>query len=227
MGERMKERERIARELHDTLLQDIEALGLNLRALNQKHGLRNPAHHEIALLDEAAQRSLDDARARVSGLREETRSGSYLTDQLRELADKLALLYPTAFRMVIQGASEQLSAAAVEEILAIGREAILNAFRHARATLITVSVLYSRRSLELKICDDGVGFTAEQRSEAGRSGHFGLVGMRERAQALKSPIAIATLSSGGTMIQLSVAAAICYSRGRPRNWWKVLFTSNP
>jgi signal transduction histidine kinase/ligand-binding sensor domain-containing protein len=214
MEERLKERERIARELHDTLLQDIEALGLNLRAINQKHGDSNPAHLEISLLDEATRRSLDAARASVGELRVESRSGMFLSEQLGELAEKLALLYPSSYRLDIKGEAEPLHPAAADEILAIGREAILNAFRHARASSITISLQYTARTLELRVCDDGAGLPANELGEGDRPGHWGLRGMRERAGTLEAELTIAPINSGGTMVRLRVSAAIAYA-GRP------------
>jgi signal transduction histidine kinase/ligand-binding sensor domain-containing protein len=211
MGERLKERERIARELHDTLLQDIEALGLNLRALNQKHGEENPAHREMALLDEAARRSLNAARARVGELRAEARTSIFLSEQLNQLAEKLALLYPTGYRLEIQGEVEQLHPAAVDEILAIGREAVLNAFRHARATQVVIVLHYAARFMELAVCDDGAGISENELGEGDKPGHWGLRGMRERAKALKAEFTISPIANGGTRVHLRVGSAIAYA----------------
>jgi signal transduction histidine kinase/ligand-binding sensor domain-containing protein len=211
IAERVKERERIARELHDTLIQDVEALVLNLQALNARFGELDPAHHDIAQLATAAQRSLDLARDSVGGLRAGARTSAYLKDVLEELAEQLTVLYPVAYRAEVSGRPKPLQAAAAEEIVAIAREAILNAFRHARARLIVIIIAYSARALELKVLDDGTGFDIQGAIDREREGHWGLRGMRERAKMLRSSLAIIARRGGGTSVSLRVAAALAYA----------------
>jgi signal transduction histidine kinase/ligand-binding sensor domain-containing protein len=220
MAERLKERERIARELHDTLIQDVEALLLNLNALNRQFGKLDPAHHELARLHAAAQRSLELARDRVGGLRGVARTSAYLKDVLQELAEQLTILYPTTYRVELTGKPKDLQPAAAEEIVAIGREAILNAFRHARGSLIVISIFYTARALELKIVDDGKGLDTQGGAVREREGHWGLRGMRERALVLKSELSIAAVSSGGTRVTLRVAGAVAYAEDQSQatNW---------
>jgi signal transduction histidine kinase/ligand-binding sensor domain-containing protein len=211
MGERMQERERIARELHDTLLQDVQALGLNLRALHMKYGEGNPVGAELAQLDEAAHRSLAEARARVSGLRVGGEVNE-LSDSFREFGEQLAALYPAALRVECAGTRVRLHPVAADEIVAIGREALLNAFRHANAKNITVSIAYSPRTFELAVSDDGKGFDFGRISKDDRPGHWGILGMQERSRTLKGELAIEAQASGGTRVFLRVAAAIAYVR---------------
>lgn len=210
MRERLEERERIARELHDTLIQDVEALVLNLRALSRRFGELDAAHHELSRIDQAAQRSLELARARVGGLRAVARTSTYLKDVLQELAEQLALLYPSAYRVEVKGNPQDLQPSAAEEIVAIGREAILNAFRHAKATLILISIAYTVRSIELTVIDDGRGFSPDTMVHESK-GHWGLRGMRERARELGAQLTITSLAGRGTRVHARVAASIAYS----------------
>jgi len=227
VAERLKERERIARELHDTLIQDVEALVLNLRALSGRFGELDPAREQIAQLTTAAQRSLDVARDSVGGLRAQGHTSSYLKDVLGELAEQLTVLYPVAYRIDVTGRPKALQTVAADEIVAIGREAILNAFRHARATSIGIGIVYTARALELRILDDGIGFDVEGADAREREGHWGLRGMRERAKVLRSSLSISTPSAGGTLVLLRVPAAFAYtdeqSPGEDRwrlGWWR-------
>jgi signal transduction histidine kinase len=215
MRERLKERERIARELHDTLIQDVEALVLNLHALSRRFGGLDAVHRELSRIDQAAQRSLELARASVGGLRAVTRTNTYLKDVLQELAEQLAILYPSAYHMEVKGDPQDLQSSAAEEIVAIGREAILNAFRHAEATLILISIAYTARALELNIVDDGQGFAPETASYESE-GHWGLRGMRERARGLRAQLTITSLAGQGTRVYMRVAATVAYSGSRPK-----------
>ncbi len=209
--ERMNERERIARDLHDTLIQDIEALSLNLRALQHTLGPHALTRNQIARLDTSAQRALESARDRVSDLRTRVRDAHYLKSVLDELAQNLAVLYPTAFRVQVEGSPLRLESAASEEVVAIGREAVLNAFRHARARTIVVSLIYGRRLFELRVVDDGKGLDTQQSGEEGTRAHWGLVGMRERAGKLRADLFMDAAAGGGTTVRLRVPAHIAYA----------------
>ena len=209
MSERMLERERIARELHDTLLQDVQALRLNLRALHMKYGDDNPMGPELAELDRAAEHSVAQARSRVSGLR--SSEITHLGDQLREFGEQLAALYPANLKVESSGPEKRLHPVAADEIVSIGREALLNAFRHAQAKRIWVSIQYSNQALNVSISDDGIGIDSDGGGTSS-PGHFGVVGMRERARGLKADLSIEANGDRGTRIHLRVPAARAFAR---------------
>ena len=213
LRDRMQERERIARELHDTLIQDAEAMVLNLRALNQRD-TGTPPPEELMKLELAAQRSVDMARDRVGGLRAEAQSEEYLSNSLKELAERLTALYPVPYTFLAEGPTHPLHSMVTEEILAIGREAILNAFRHSRASHIGIRVRYESKALVVTVADNGIGLAGVERAQ---QGHWGLIGMSERAAHLKATLTISPDKESGTLVTLVVPAAVAYSNKQP--WW--------
>ena len=214
LRDRLKERERIARELHDTLIQDVEAIALNLRAINRRTN-EPPETGELLQLEHAAQRSVEVARDRVGTLRTINRSTDTVSEMLRELADQLKVLYPTPFELLVHGTPRRLKSNAEEEILAIAREAILNAFRHAHARVINISIRYTNRSMIVVVSDDGVGLSSEVAQNGAAQGHWGLVGLKERATAIKGQLIIGESPGGGTTMQLTVPARLAYLSRRP------------
>jgi signal transduction histidine kinase/ligand-binding sensor domain-containing protein len=212
MAGRMQERERIARELHDTLLQDVQALGLHLRALHIKYGENDSVSAELARLDDAAHRSLADARARVSGLRA-GQDANELSEVFREFGEHLAALYPAHLLVEREGSPVNLHPVAADEIVAIGKEALLNAFRHAQARNVRILVAYKARKLEISISDDGKGFVLDAVTQPGSTpGHWGIRGMQERASAMKAKLSVQAQPGEGAGVSLSVAASIAYKR---------------
>jgi signal transduction histidine kinase len=207
---RMSERERIARELHDTLLQGFQGLMLRFQSVADMIAPDHPAHR---LLDTAMQRgdaALVEGRNRVQGLRSFGTVGD-LAATLRGLEAAAPFDRQAALRVVEKGAPRALNPIAVDEIVRIGAEAILNAFRHAQADHILVSIVYERDALSLTVEDDGVGMAPDILEKGRRAGHFGLVGMRERAGRINARISFSSKAPKGTMIELTVPADEVYA----------------
>lgn len=179
MTERLAERERIARELHDTVLQSVQGLLLKIGAA--VHGLRGEdrAMFEDAL--ETAREVLGEGRDRVAGLRGDALAAAGLVQAIRDFGADLARESVVRFDVVSNGEELALAGALADEVLAIAREAIWNAFVHARPRVVSVTLDWSPDQLRLTIADDGAGIPGEVLRSGGRSGHWGLPGMRERA----------------------------------------------
>jgi signal transduction histidine kinase/ligand-binding sensor domain-containing protein len=209
LHERLDERERIARELHDTLLQGFQGLMLHFRSIAERMPADQP---ERALMGGALDRAeavLVEGRDRVRNLRSATKHGD-IAESLAATGNKFAQGSATRFRITIEGKTRALHAVVRDEVCKIGEEAIFNAFQHARAPKIEVGIVYGRQALSLRVCDDGIGIEPAILAE-GREGHFGLLGMRERAEKINAEIKLETRPGAGTEIELIVPANIAYA----------------
>jgi signal transduction histidine kinase/ligand-binding sensor domain-containing protein len=212
MQARVEERERIARDLHDTLLQGFQ--GLVLRFQSIANGL--PETHEArGLLDDAldsADDVLEEGRSSVALLRRE--GAPDLVQALIDTAERMRIDFPTEFKITVEGVLRDLHPVVRTELRRIGNEAIINAFQHSRATMIEIVISYHAAALLMGVRDDGVGIPAEIAEGFGRQGHFGLVGMRERANQIRADFKLNTRAGSGTEVHVRVAARIAYNVGR-------------
>jgi signal transduction histidine kinase/streptogramin lyase len=219
LEERVAERERIARELHDTLLQGFQGLMLRFQAVLERIP---PAGQDTRrLLEDAldrADRVLVEGRDRVRNLRGAEARAS-LADSLRGLVGQT--WDPAAAPVVeirIEGEPRPLHAVAHQEICRIVEEALRNVALHAQARTVVVEARFGPRTLRVCITDDGVGITPEVR-DVGRAGRFGLTGMRERALRLRGAVALASQPQGGTEVMISVPARVAYAPRTRRPAW--------
>jgi signal transduction histidine kinase/ligand-binding sensor domain-containing protein len=213
------ERERIARDLHDTLLQGIQGLILHIQSAIDSLSTHVPARSSLEKSLDRAEQMLVEGRKQLTGLRSSGKEDPNVADLLRKSGDELAQAYNVRFAANVTGESVQLPEHVREEVVRIGREALLNAFRHASASLVRLDVAQSPQRLELEVADDGRGLPASAPaggSLAGRSvaatdtgesvfpGHWGLIGMRERAIAISGRLNIASEKDRGTRVRLVV-----------------------
>jgi signal transduction histidine kinase/ligand-binding sensor domain-containing protein len=221
LAERVAERERIARELHDTLLQSLFGLTLRFHTAANRLPLGDPAREA---LDDALQQSdkvMQEGRQRVLNLRARHTESASLADALAATGNQLRAIHPAHFRISVQGRPRPLDAIVQEEILLIGREALSNAFSHSGAQNILAEVSYQPGALHLCVRDDGRGIDDAVLKAGYRSGHWGLPGMRERAHKMRGDLRVGCPANGGTQIDLQVPAAIVYSAENangPRPW---------
>ena len=208
LEERVGERVRIARELHDTLLQTVQGLMLRLQVVNE---MLPPgrAKDELEETMDIGDRAIIEGRNTVGDLR--THVTTTLPSALRALGDELASTGDANFRVVVEGPVLNLHPIVRDELYRIAREALRNAFAHAGAKHIEAEVTYGDRNLRLRIRDDGEGIPAKILN-AGKSGHFGLAGMRERAKQIGSTFTIWSGIGAGTEIDLTVPASIAYDK---------------
>jgi signal transduction histidine kinase len=128
---------------------------------------------------------------------------------VRALGDELAVQGSAAFRLVVEGRARDLHPIICDELYGIAREALRNAFQHARAHHIEMEMIYGERSFRMRFRDDGEGIPPEI-LEAGRPSHYGLRGMRERATHIGGKLEIWSAAGAGTEIELSIAGSIAY-----------------
>lgn len=208
MEARVGERTRIARDLHDTLLQSFQGLMLRLQIVDDLlPGGRAKEELELAL--DRADAAIAEGRDAVHDLRSSATTTNELAHAVRTLGDELAVEGAAAFRLVVEGPSRDLHPIVRDEIYRITREALRNAFSHARAQHIEVEIAYGEHLFRLRIRDDGEGI-APAILEQGRPGHYGLPGMRERAGQVGAKLNIWSRVGAGTEIELNIAGSIAY-----------------
>ena len=213
---RLAERERIARELHDTLLQGVQGLILRFQALagrdveQDRTQARAAMERALARADEV----LAEARDRVKELRATAGEETDLPMALAVEGQQLNLGQLAQFRLSVAGTRRELHPIVREEIFLIAREALGNAFRHSGAQHIEAEFSYGDGELHVRIRDDGRGIHFEVLDAGGRPGHFGLLGMRERAERIHAQVKIWSKPGAGTEIDLRVPAKMAYRRPR-------------
>jgi len=218
LDERHQERERIARELHDTLLQGTQGLILRLHAASQRLPAHDPLRAELETAMDLAEQAMAEGRERVRGLRGLVQQRQDLGTALLQVRDEACGQHLPEVRLLVEGNPRPLLPHVAEELYMIGREALLNAFQHAAAEAVEIEVGYGRRQLHLRIRDDGRGLSD---AAAGVPGHWGLRGMRERAARLGARLQLWSREGAGTEVQVSLSAARAYRRAtrRPGRPW--------
>jgi signal transduction histidine kinase/streptogramin lyase len=215
LEERVSERTRLARDLHDTLLQSFQGLMLRLQVVDE---LLPPgrAKEQLEQTLERADQAIVEGRSAVHDLRSSATTTNDLAQAVRAVGDELASEGSPTFRLVVEGPVRDLHPILRDDVYRIAREALRNAFNHAQAHHIEAEITYGD-GLRLRIRDDGRGIPPDI-LEAGRSGHYGLNGIRERAGQIGASLDIWSGGGSGTEIDLSVPGAIAYggSASRPR-----------
>jgi signal transduction histidine kinase/ligand-binding sensor domain-containing protein len=209
MDERIAERERIARELHDTLLQSIQGLMLLFWSTTSRLAADARAPLEAALA--RANGVVAEGRDRVAGLRAAAVPDADLAGALRRFAEPLARDAGIAFHLYADGPARRLRVPAADEAFAIAREALWNAFTHARARQVDVTLQYAPAALIVTIADDGIGLPDDLDAEHGRAGHWGIPGMRERARTVGAALTVESAPGAGTTWTLRIPAPIAFS----------------
>jgi signal transduction histidine kinase/ligand-binding sensor domain-containing protein len=207
---RLSERERIARDLHDTLLQEVQGLIWRFQAATNSIPRDQPARQMMEQSLDRADKVLEASRDRVKDLRPIVSEVADLTRALAAEGEQLAQHHSAKFRVSVQGGPRELHPTVRDEGFLIAREAITNAFRHSDAKQIEVEVTYGDAALNIRIRDDGTGISASVLEAGGKPGHFGLVGMRERAKKLGGELEIWSKPEAGTEINLQVPAQAAY-----------------
>jgi signal transduction histidine kinase/ligand-binding sensor domain-containing protein len=215
LEERVAERTRIARELHDTLLQSFQGLMLRLQVVEDLLPEGN-AKDQLELILERADRAIAEGRKAVYDLRSQATSAIDLDQAVNSLGQELAAQHSAVFRLLVEGATRNLNPTIRDEVYRITREGLRNAFIHARAQHIETDIAYGQGTFRLRIRDDGDGIQSDTLHD-GRPGHFGLPGMRERARQVGGQLDIWSKPGAGTEIELTVPGATAYgtSPGRP------------
>ena len=219
------ERERIARELHDTFLQAVQALILRVHLASKQLGQRIPSgdsaiielERSLAMADQV----MTEGRDRVLDLRTSLKRSEELSEAIASLGSDLSSLYAVPFQATLEGEKRRLATEVEAEVFGIVREGMLNAFRHAKPESVEVDLVYGEEELQVRIRDDGVGIEANLGSDERRPGHWGLQGMRERTAKMHGTLKIWSGKGGaGTEIELRIAAVDAYAVAIDfRHWW--------
>lgn len=223
---RLSERERIANDLHDTLLQGMAGTILRFQAEIAGLSPQEPLRQRLELTLDRADNLLQEGRDRVQALRTHEAGGRDLVQALAVDGEQLAQLYSTSFQAHFRGDFRDLQPSAFDEMLLIAREALNNAFRHSGAKNIEAEAVYGDDALHVSIRDDGCGISASMMEAGGKTGHFGLRGMRERARRLGGQLEIRSKPEVGTEVELHIPAHVAYGSSasrpaRPRSWLSV------
>jgi len=230
LEERVGERARIARDLHDTLLQSFQGLLLRFQTAYDLYQTRPEDGRRVleSAIDQTAQ-AITEGRKAVEGLRASTVERNDLARAISTLAEEIAAERSShtsvEVRVAVEGTPRALHPIVRDEIYRIASEALRNAYRHAEATQIEVELRYDERQLRLRVRDDGKGIDPSFLAVKGREGHFGLRGMRERAKLIRAKLAIWTAAESGTEIELSIPAAQAYAASHSgwRSWFTATF----
>lgn len=220
LEERHRERERIARELHDTLLQSVQGLVMLFHAAGERiadAGVRQQLDRALT----RAQEVIAEGRDRVRWLRVSPEPSQALAQALEDAATEL-LPAGLPWRLQLQGRPQTLKPWVQEELLLLAREALSNITRHACASEVQLLLAFGEHDLTLNLRDDGIGLDLERQAEREQQGHFGLRGMQERAQRIGARLTLgAPLRGPGTELSLRLDAARAYARQRPGlPWWR-------
>ena len=218
LEERLFERERIARELHDTFLQSVQGLILKFQSAAERIPEQEPARLLMERALERADQVLVEGRDRVTELRARTEGQADLLQQLQRIGDELMQESPAQFRLATDGVPRGLNPEVRDECCRIGSEALTNAFNHAHARQILLQIIFGARNLILRITDDGQGFDTASDKARNADGHWGLTGMRERAERIRARLSISSRIGEGSVVQLQVPARIAYRIARDSSW---------
>ena len=215
---RVDERTRIARDLHDTLLQSLHGVMFQFQAARNML----PRRVEVAMetLDGAiveTERAIAESRDAIHDLRAEPASPGDLADLLTAAGQELVECglpdhRPPAFKLLVEGERRALTADIQDEVYRIAHEILRNAFQHARADRIEAEIRYDDHGLRVRVRDDGIGIDPKVLEIGGRPGHWGLRGVHERAQRIGAELDFWSETGAGTEVQLTVPPTVAYDR---------------
>src|SRR5215470_1797508 len=195
-----EERTRIAQELHDTLLQSFASASLQLHVTLDNVPLDSPVRSRLDRILQIMDKGMEEGRNAIQGLRS---TDSHALDQFLALPIQQEIPVHSDIDFRVVGQQKPLKPTIHHEICRIGREALVNAFRHSGAKRVEFELEYSESDLRMRVRDNGCGIDPHV-NQAGCEGHWGLAGMRERAMRIGGLLKIASSATAGTEIHLSV-----------------------
>nr|WP_315383510.1 two-component regulator propeller domain-containing protein [uncultured Sphingomonas sp.] len=220
MLERMEEREHIARELHDTLLQSVQSLTLRFQLAVDDLPEEAPARWQLERSIDRADEVIAEGRDRLRSLRPYAPDVE-LPQIVAEMVARQDFPSTASTKILVSGTPRPLDPVALSETARIVGEALFNIWRHAHADRISIDIRYET-ALLLRIVDNGVGIAPEILERGGKAGHFGLLGMGERARKLGGDLRVEPAPQGGTIVALTIPGHIAY-RQRRRGRFAALF----
>jgi signal transduction histidine kinase/ligand-binding sensor domain-containing protein len=222
MEERLGERTRIARDLHDTLLQSFHGLLLRFQTVSNMLPPGEAKQKLESAIDRAAE-AITEGRDAVQELRSSAVETNDLALAVKAIGEELSAATSgnsIEFRVQVEGTPRNLHPILRDEVYRIAGEALRNAFRHAQARQIEVEIWYDNRQLRLRVRDDGKGIDSKDLKKGEPAGHYGLQGMRERANLLGGKLTVWSELDSGTEVELSIPASHAYEKSpASRRFW--------
>jgi signal transduction histidine kinase len=226
--ERLAERTRIAQDLHDTLLQGFLSASMQLHVAVDQIPAESSARARLDGVLDLMGRVIEEGRNAVRGLRSPEHRLDDLEQAFSRIRHELGIGGKMEFRVIGEGDKRPLNPAIRDDVYRIGREALVNAFRHSGAAHVEAGVQSTRTQLRVLVRDDGTGIDPEV-LHTGREGHWGLPGMRERAERIGGHLTVWSRAGGGTEVELTVPGHIAFGssaspdplrrlRDRVRGW---------
>jgi len=209
LEERLAERTRIAQDLHDTVLQGIVSAAMQLHVAVDQLPANSPATLRLSRVLELMRHVMEEGRNVVRGLRSSNSDSDDLGQAFSRIPQDLGIEVQIDFRVIVLGSARKLHPLIRDEVYHIGRELLVNAFRHSRASCIEIEIAYAPRRFRIVVRDDGRGIDP-QVLLAGRDGHWGLPGMRERAERVGARLRVWSRTAAGTEVELSVPNSIAF-----------------
>jgi signal transduction histidine kinase/ligand-binding sensor domain-containing protein len=215
---RVNERTRIARDLHDTMLQTFQGALLKFYGLSVMLADRPEAQQKLEGFLEQGQQAINEGREAVQGLRSSTVIANDLARAFTTFGEELAAKQdshnPVAFQVEVQGETRDLHPILRDEVYRVACEALRNAFQHSGAARIEVGIHYDARQFWVCIRDNGKGLDPKVLDAGGRKGHYGMPGMHERAKLAGGRLVVRSKVNSGTEAEIIIPAALAYAKSR-------------
>jgi signal transduction histidine kinase len=213
---RLAERTRIAQDLHDTLLQGLVSASMQLHVANDHLANDSPAKPMVGRVMQLMAQVIEEGRDAVRGLRSTSGNADDLETAFSHIGQEFGNDEVKDYRIIVEGTPRQLHPLIRDEAYRIGREALVNAFHHAQASKIEVELDYANKHLRILVRDNGSGIDAAVLQE-GRDGHWGLAGMRERAESIGARLKVRSRAQAGTEVELFIPGKVAFvSKERKR-----------
>jgi signal transduction histidine kinase/ligand-binding sensor domain-containing protein len=222
LGVRMEERERIARELHDTFFQGIQVLMLRFHTATSQLRKDEPARRIFEETLKQSDQVMLEGRELVLDLRETVSGATDLPTAFADFGERMRKSGSCEFKVVVNGSVRPLHPVVFEELSKIGKEALSNAFRHSGAHSIEAELNYEGSQLRIRVRDDGAGIDSAILRQGYRDGHFGLPGMRERARKVGAHLDVWSRTGAGTEVELRIGAGIACVSDPNGSWLRKL-----
>ena len=219
LQQRSEERLRIARALHDTLLQSVHGLMLRFHFATQNLPEGTPERKALELALSRADAVYSETRSQVESLRDDVAEGKDLVSLIAKRAEELEIQQSMSFSIVENGPRQPLNSVAQAELYRIASEALANILQHTKSPSAEVVLTYGSSELLMKCCDKGAGLPPDVIKNGKRTGHWGLTGMRERAASVEGKLQIWSAPNQGTEIEVTVPARRAYLHPRMRIVW--------
>jgi signal transduction histidine kinase len=207
--ERLAERTRIAQDLHDTLLQGLVSASMQLHVANDLLSDDAKAKWMVGRVMQLMGQVIEEGRDAVRGLRSTSGNTDDLETAFSQVGQEFGNEQVKDCRVIVEGTRRPLHPIIRDEAYRIGREALANAFRHSRAGKIEIELNYSTKQLRILVRDDGVGMDPEM-LHSGRDGHWGLAGMRERAESIGARLKVWSRANAGTEVELLIPGDVAF-----------------